>query len=267
MIADRMNGDRSPATEHRGQPDVDPSVIASAARGDAVAFGQIYTQTAPRVRRYVRTIIRNPWDAEDVTQDAFVKILTGIGQYDPARGAFSAWSLRIARNAAIDHIRAHRGGLACAEVDQRAPVDDAGRWCGESLRLVLSDLNQNQREILVLRALAGFEPSEIAGYAKATRGSINTLYHRARLAARDRLRAIDAGPCTRTVTNGRQMARGSPGRLSDHERQRNQPEWTVNTNVGSTASAQLPSPDEARNIAAPATATWPARGASSGPIA
>jgi RNA polymerase sigma-70 factor (ECF subfamily) len=200
MIADRMNGDRSPATEHRGQPDVDPSVIASAARGDAVAFGQIYTQTAPRVRRYVRTIIRNPWDAEDVTQDAFVKILTGIGQYDPARGAFSAWSLRIARNAAIDHIRAHRGGLACAEVDQRAPVDDAGRWCSESLRLVLSDLNQNQREILVLRALAGFEPSEIAGYAKATRGSINTLYHRARLAARDRLRAIDAGPCTRTVT-------------------------------------------------------------------
>jgi RNA polymerase sigma-70 factor, ECF subfamily len=201
MNADRMNGDRGPATEDRGQPDVDPSVVASAARGDAVAFGQIYAQIAPRVRRYVRTIIRNAWDAEDVAQDAFVKILTGIGHYDPARGTFSAWSLRVARNAAIDHIRAHRGGLAyVAEVDQQAPVDDAGRWCGESLRLVLSDLNQNQREILVLRALAGFEPSEIAGYAKATRGSINTRYHRASLAARDRLRAIDAGPCTRTVT-------------------------------------------------------------------
>jgi RNA polymerase sigma-70 factor, ECF subfamily len=200
MNADRMNGDRGPATEHRGQPDIDPSVIASAARGDAVAFGQIYAQIAPRVRRYVRTIIRNSWDAEDVTQDSFVKILTGIGLYDPARGSFSAWSLRVARNTAIDHIRAHRGGLACAEVDQRAPVDDAGRWCRESLRLVLSDLNQNQREILVLRALAGFEPAEIAGYANATRGSINTLYHRASRAARDRLRAIDAGPCTRTVT-------------------------------------------------------------------
>ena len=197
-----MNGDRGPATERRGQADVDPSVIASAARGDAVAFGQIYAQIAPRVRRYVRTIIRNPWDYEDVTQDAFVKILTGIGHYDPARGAFSAWSLRVARNTAIDHLRAHRGRLACAEVDleQRAPVDDAGRWCGESLRLMLSDLNQNQREILVLRALAGFEPSEIADYAKATRGSINTLSHRASLAARDRLRAIDAGPCTRTDT-------------------------------------------------------------------
>jgi RNA polymerase sigma-70 factor, ECF subfamily len=201
MNADqKLNGDRVPATEQRGQSDVDPSVIASAARGDAVAFGQIYAQIAPRVRRYVRTIIRNPWDAEDVTQDAFVKLLTGIGRYDPARGTFSAWSLRIARNTAIDHIRAHRGGIACAEVDQRAPVDDAGRRCRESLRLVLSDLNPNQREILVLRALAGFEPSEIADYANATRGSINTLYHRASLAARDRLRAIDAGPCTRTMT-------------------------------------------------------------------
>lgn len=200
MNADRMNGNRFQATAHRGQPDVDPSLIASAARGDAVAFGQIYAQIAPRVRRYVRTIIWNPWDAEDVTQDAFVKILTGIGNYDAARGTFSAWSLRVARNTAIDHMRAHRGGLACAEVDQRAPVDDTGRWCRESLRLVLSDLNQNQREVLVLRALAGFEPSEIADYANATRGSINTLYHRASQAARDRLRAIDAGPCTRTMT-------------------------------------------------------------------
>jgi RNA polymerase sigma-70 factor (ECF subfamily) len=200
MTADQMNGHRGPATDHRGQPDVDPSVIARAARGDAVAFGQIYAQTAPHVRRYVRTIIRNPWDAEDVTQDAFVKILTAIRHYDPARGAFSAWSLRIARNTAIDHIRAHRRRIPCAEIDQLAPVDDAGCRCGESLRLVLSDLNQNQREILVLRALVGFEPSEIAGYANATRGSINTLYHRASLAARDRLRAIDAGPCTRTVT-------------------------------------------------------------------
>ena len=200
MNTDRMNGDRGSATDQRGTPDVDPSVIARAARGDTVAFGEIYAQISPRVRRYVRTIIWNPWDAEDVTQDAFVKILTGIRHYDPARGTFSAWSLRVTRNTAIDYMRARRGRIPCAEIDERAPVDDAGRWCGESLRLVLSDLNQNQREILVLRALAGFEPSELATRAKATRGSINTLYHRASLAARDRLRAIDAGPCTRTVT-------------------------------------------------------------------
>jgi RNA polymerase sigma-70 factor (ECF subfamily) len=148
----------------------------------------------------VRTIIWNRWDAEDVTQEVFLKIFTRLGQYDPARGSFSSWTLRVARNAAIDHMRRQRDRVACADVDQKAPHDDAGQRCAESLRLVLGELNQSQREILVLRALGGYEPSEVASYARATRGSINTLYHRARLAARDRLQAIDAGPSTRRVT-------------------------------------------------------------------
>ena len=195
-----MHADRCSAAERLPSHDLDPAVIARAAGGDSVAFSQLYTHSAAGVRRYVRTLIWNKWDAEDVTQDVFIKILKGLSQYDPDRASFSAWTLRVARNAAIDHLRRQRAGVAWAEVDQRAPSDDAGRRCGESLRQVLGELNQHQREILVLRALGGFEPSEVAGYANATRGSINTLYHRARLAARDGLRAIDAGPCTRAVT-------------------------------------------------------------------
>jgi RNA polymerase sigma-70 factor (ECF subfamily) len=175
-------------------------VIARAAGGDAAAFGQIYDHTAAGIRRYVRTIIWNPWDAEDVTQEVFVKILRGIGGYDPERAAFSAWTLRVARNTAIDHMRRHRTPPRRAPVDDWAPADDAGRQCGESLREVLGELNKHQREILVLRALAGFTPLEVASHTRATPGSINTLYHRARLAARDRLRAMDAGPCARRTS-------------------------------------------------------------------
>jgi RNA polymerase sigma-70 factor (ECF subfamily) len=178
--------------------DVDSRLIARAARGDAAAFSQIYDQTAAGVRRYVRTIIWNPWDAEDVTQDVFVKIFTALDQYDPGRAAFSAWTLRVARNAAIDHIRRRRARPEYGEVDHRAPDDDTASRCRESLRHVLAELDQHQREILVLRALGGFTPREVASHARATPGSINTSYHRARLAARDRLRAIDAAPCTRT---------------------------------------------------------------------
>jgi RNA polymerase sigma-70 factor (ECF subfamily) len=188
----------APSTPSGRRPnvDVDPNLIARAARGDSAAFSQIYTQTAAGVRRYVRTIIWNPWDAEDVTQEVFVKILSGLDQYDPKRAPFLAWTLRIARNAAIDHMRRHRARPVFAEVDHRAALDDAGRRCGESLREVLGELNQNQREILMLRALAGFTPREVASHAGATPGSINTLYHRARLAARDRLCAMDAAPST-----------------------------------------------------------------------
>jgi len=190
-----MTAERSP---HCPTPDcdLDAALIVRAARGDAAAFAEIYGLIAPRVRRYVRTMIWNSWDAEDVTQEVFVKILTGLSQYDPKRASFSAWTLRIARNAAIDHMRRVQARPVVAEVDQRASADEIARNCGESLRQVFGELNQNQREVLVLRALAGLTPREVASRTQTTRGSINTTYHRARLAARERLAALDAGPST-----------------------------------------------------------------------
>jgi RNA polymerase sigma-70 factor, ECF subfamily len=186
----RPQGDHS-------QAEVDPAVIARAARGDAQAFSEIYGHSAPRIRRYVRTIVWNRWDAEDVTQEVFVKILMALDQFDPSRAAFSAWTLRVARNAAIDHLRREQSRAGWCELDQRTAVDDVGQRCGESLRQVLGELNHRQREVLVLRALAGFTPHEVAKGVQATRGSINTQYHRARIAARDRLFEIDAAPSIR----------------------------------------------------------------------
>jgi RNA polymerase sigma-70 factor (ECF subfamily) len=189
--------------EHTAQnASVEPELIARAARGDRVAFSQIYASSAPGVRRYVRTIIWNAWDAEDVTQEVFVKIFVGLSQYDPDRATFSAWTLRVARNAAIDHMRRARRRGSPEEIDGRAVVDDTGRRCRESLREVLGELSESQREVLVLRALGGFTPREVATHSKASRGSVNTLYHRARVAARDRLKALDAAPCTRRASVG-----------------------------------------------------------------
>ena len=175
-----------------------PDVVARAALGDLDAFAELYECCAPGVRRYVGTIVWDRWDAEDVTQEVFVKIFTGLPQYDPHRAAFSAWMLRVARNAAIDHLRRRRGCPPLLEFDERTPVDEAGRACGESLRAALEELPASQREILVLRALAGFTPPEVASRVKRSRGSINTLFHRARIAAKDRLLAMDAAPSTCT---------------------------------------------------------------------
>jgi RNA polymerase sigma-70 factor (ECF subfamily) len=175
-----------------------PDVIKRAAQGDVAAFAEIYECCAPGVRRYVGTIVWDRWDAEDVTQEVFVKLFTGLPQYDPERAAFSAWMLRVARNAAIDHLRRHRGRPTLLEFDERTPVDEAGRACGESLRAALEELPATQREILVLRALGGFTPPEVATRVKRSRGCINTLFHRARLSAKDRLTAMDSAPSTCT---------------------------------------------------------------------
>jgi RNA polymerase sigma-70 factor, ECF subfamily len=190
-------GALAPPNRRSADPDIDPGLIDRASRGDRAAFAEIYAHSAVHVRRYVQTMIWNPWDAEDVTQEVFVKILTGLDRYDADRAPFAAWTLRVARNAAIDHMRRRGTRPALAEADHRASAEDAAQRCGESLREALRELNPHQREILVLRALVGFTPREMATRTDATPGSINTLYHRARLAARDRLRAMDAGPCAR----------------------------------------------------------------------
>jgi RNA polymerase sigma-70 factor (ECF subfamily) len=177
-----------------------PELVERAVRGDAAAFTELYDCCAPGLRRYVRSMVWNAWDAEDVTQDALVKIFVGISRYDATRAPFSAWMLRVARNAAIDHLRRQRGRPAADGVDEcTAALDDAGQQCGQFLRDVLQELPPSQREILMLRAFGGFTPPEVARQVKRSRGSINTLYHRARLAAKASLLAMDAAPSTRTA--------------------------------------------------------------------
>jgi RNA polymerase sigma-70 factor (ECF subfamily) len=169
--------------------------VARAARGDERAFAEIYACCEPGVRRYVRTVVRNEWDVDDVTQEIFVKVFTGLPRYEP-RATFSAWMLRVARNAAIDHLRRMGARPICEEVDQQAALDDTGPRCRESLRQTLAGLTDSQRQILMLRALAGFTPCEVALRVQRTPGSIGTLYHRARVAARDTLTAMEAAPST-----------------------------------------------------------------------
>jgi RNA polymerase sigma-70 factor, ECF subfamily len=172
------------------------ALVDRAAGGDSTAFAELYRQCVPGVRRYVRGIIWDAWDAEDVTQEVFVKIFLGLSQYDASRASFAAWMLRIARNAAIDHLRRARARPSLASVDEQVALDEAGAHCGESLRDALDSLSHNEREVLVLRALGGLTPPELATRLNRTRGSVNTLYHRARVAARDTLAANAAGPST-----------------------------------------------------------------------
>jgi RNA polymerase sigma factor (sigma-70 family) len=179
----------------------DHSLVARAAGGDSTAFAELYEQCAPGVRRYVGSIVWNSWDADDVTQEVFVKIFLRLSQYDPARASFSAWMLRIAHNAAIDHLRRSRSRPSLGPVDEQVADDEAGAQCVESLRDALHALSHTEREVLMLRALGGLTPPELAGRMNRTRGSVNTLYYRARIAACNALAADAAGPSTRRRRN------------------------------------------------------------------
>ena len=133
--------------------------VARAKEGDREAVRFLYLRYADNVYGYVRSIVRDDYEAEDVTQHVFAKLMTVIGKYEERDVAFSAWIIRVARNVAVDHMRQRRP-IPSEEV-REAHVHDEGETSQHRsliLRDALKTLPDEQREVLVLRHLVGTEP-------------------------------------------------------------------------------------------------------------
>jgi len=165
-----------------------------AKRGDRVALRFLYCRYSPVVRRYVAALLRDPDDAEDVTQTTFLKLLTSLDRYEPGEAPFEAWLLRVARNAALDELRRRRAATAAqlAEGDGAVELDPDART--GRIADALASLPPAQRDVLVLRHLAGLSPVEIAERLDRSEAAVNTLHHRGSANLRDALTAVGAAP-------------------------------------------------------------------------
>jgi RNA polymerase sigma-70 factor, ECF subfamily len=186
----------APRREIYAPPELLTRAIARAKQGDISALHFLYVRFADDVCGYVRSIVQDSHEAEDITQNVFAKLMTSIQKYEPREVPFAAWILRVSRNAALDHLRARRQ-IPFEEVR----IDDDGHEQvgferSQCLRDALSALPPDQREVLVLRHVAGFSPGEIALQLGKTEASVHGLHHRGRGALQQALREIDAGPVT-----------------------------------------------------------------------
>ena len=180
--------------------DRDPAIARAVARaksGDMDAIRFLYLRYRNNVYGYVLSILRDDHEAEDVTQTVFIKLMSVIHKYEPREAPFTAWLLRVARNVAIDSLRQRRP-VPCEEViESWRPADDSShdrRW---GLVQALETLPEDQREVVVLRHLAGLSPGEIAHRMDRTEASIHGLHPRARVALRRELIRAECGPTTR----------------------------------------------------------------------
>jgi RNA polymerase sigma-70 factor, ECF subfamily len=174
------------------------SEIGRARRGEAEGFSYLYRQYAPGVFTYVRRMLRNDYDAQDVTQQVFVKLATSLDKYDPRRADFSAWMLRMAHNAAVDQLRKQRLTLLTDPVEVLPEVDESDPDNGRSLREAFQALSRSQRDVLLLREVVGLTPREVAARLGKTQAAVNTCHHRARLAAARSLVSLGSTPATST---------------------------------------------------------------------
>src|SRR5215216_6937042 len=145
--------DRSPAAEL-----LVLSAVARARTGDADALRFLYLRYADNVYGYVCSIVRDEHEAEDVTQQIFAKLMTALDRYEPRVVPFSAWVLRIARNAAIDHVRTRRPEPSEELHAAAAPDVAAARERFAELQSALDALPREQRDVILLRFLIGLTP-------------------------------------------------------------------------------------------------------------
>ncbi len=164
--------------------------------GDKEALAYLYVSYSDNIYGYVRPIVRDDHEAEDVTQHVFAKLITILGRYDDHRVPFAAWLLRIARNVAIDHLRANRLTPTDELVDPLAACE-ADLDQGETVRTALAALPPEQRQVVILRHVVGLTPGEIAGCMGRTESSVHGLHHRGRQALQRELTRLDSAPLTR----------------------------------------------------------------------
>ena len=172
------------------------AAVVRAKRGDRDALRFLYVQYADNVYGYVASIVKDEHEAEDITQLVFAKLMTVLPKYEQRQVPFTAWLLRLAHNAALDHLR-RRVPMPVDEV--RSADERVDRGPSDDVQVVgqaLAALPEDQRTVVVLRHLVGLTPGEIAERLGRSENSIHGLHHRGRRAAQQELRRLECGPVT-----------------------------------------------------------------------
>ena len=175
--------------------------IAHAKAGDREAVRFLYVQYANNVYGYVRSIVGDPHEAEDLTQHVFAKLIHAITQYEDRGVAFLAWLLRLSRNVALDHLRARRtvlgadaARLAAGEEFEAHDSAETARDNARNLYAAFASLPEEQRDVVMMRHLIGLSPREIAQRLGRSESSVHGLHHRGRRALVEELVRLGSAP-------------------------------------------------------------------------
>jgi RNA polymerase sigma-70 factor, ECF subfamily len=167
-------------------PRLDPETLAAAKRLEPAAVAAVYDAFADPIFRYVSFRVRTPEDAEDLTDQVFLKMIEALPAYDDRGVPFAAWLYRIARNLLVDRYRrSGRDPIALSEsLEARGEGSDpfaaaASSLDGAAVREALGALTDEQRQVVVLRFIEGWDVDEVAVAMGRKPGAIHALQHRA----------------------------------------------------------------------------------------
>ncbi len=175
-----------PGTEATGD-----DLVARAIRGDASAFETLYRQNVGRVYALCMRMTGNPAQAEDLTQEAFVRAWEKLHTFR-GRAAFSTWLHRVAANVVLSRRRsdARRTSRVVEQEDvtyHPDPGDRTNRGPALDLESAIAALPEGARTIFVLYDIEGYQHAEIADLTGLATGTSKAQLHRARKLLREAL--------------------------------------------------------------------------------
>ena len=174
--------------------------LSRTAAGDKVAFAALYAATSMKLYGVILRILGRRDVAEDVLQDAYVRVWQRAGEFDPGLGSPITWMVAIARNRALDEAKRKtmRSLEDMPELLDLASEEDpfASLERGEArarLQACLDRLEPEKQRVVRLAYHYGMSREEIAGYLKRPAGTVKTWLRRALAQLKDCLGAF-SGP-------------------------------------------------------------------------
>jgi RNA polymerase sigma-70 factor, ECF subfamily len=181
--------------ETHGEAAPDSDLIALAKQGDREAFGQLYERYADALYRYVRTRVGSDQDAEDLTENIFVRCFESLATYEERGWPYSAFLYQIARNLLVNYYRQSTNQQPLEEgetIEAGEPGPEqtlAEREEVHRARTALARLPDDYQEVIRLRVLMDLPTNTAAEWMDKSEGAVRVLLHRALKALRKELDA------------------------------------------------------------------------------
>ena len=172
--------------------DSELELVKRCLKGDDVAWEALLQAHTRRIYNLCYRFTGRYEDAEDLSQEVFIKVFRTLSSYEPLRGKFATWINRITRNHLVDHYRRTRKDRATSTLDDQMPIADPS-WEGrpasqlesrerrEKLQEGLNRLSPDLREAVILRDLQDLDYAEIAQILDIPEGTVKSRINRGRL--------------------------------------------------------------------------------------
>ena len=173
--------------------DLDSTLVERCLSGDDSAWEDLVRQNTRRVYGLCYRFTGRDSEAQDLTQDVFLRVFKALGGFRSTEGSFVTWLTRLTRNLLIDHYRRTRNQRVTDSIDEQLPrVEEgfvslsrpdtalAGREASELLQGALAKLSPELRETIILRDLQDMEYREIADILGIPEGTVKSRLNRGR---------------------------------------------------------------------------------------